>query len=171
MKWGATILATAMSSAVFGGSPAGELEKLDVWSGHWTTRGESKDTPYSRAESLSSEMTCTWAPNHGYLICDQTIAGKDGRVDSLSVYTHSETEKKFKFYGIGQGGNPRTPPLTIDGNVWTYGGGFEDKGKRIEIRTTNEFVSSTKVRWRTEFSEDGGRHWRLMNSGTDVKTE
>jgi hypothetical protein len=135
MKRSAAILAMALtsSSAIFGGSPADELKKLDVWAGHWTTRGESKDTPYSRAESLSSEMTCAWAPHHGYLICDQTIAGKDGRINSLSVYTYSETEKKFKFYGIGQGGNPRTPPLTVNGNVWTYGGGTE-AGSRTTAR-------------------------------------
>ena len=145
------------------------LEKLDAWTGHWRARGESLATAYSHAASLSSETTCQWSINHGYMICDQMIDGPKGRMNALSIYTYSEADKAYRFYGIDQSGQPRTPPLTIQGNVWTYGGGFEADGKQIQIRTVNEFETPSKVDWRTEFSSDGGQHWSLMNHGTETR--
>jgi hypothetical protein len=151
-------------------SPA--LKKLDVWIGHWTTQRQAKDTPYSRARSISSETTCAWSANHGYMICDQLINDAGVISNELSIYTYSEREKAYKFFGLDMNGQPRSVPLTIEGNVWTYGGKpFEANGKKIQIRTTNEFVSPTTVIFRTEYSDDGGAHWTLINEGKDTKVK
>src|SRR5262249_18781967 len=142
---------------------------LNAWVGHWKTQGESMDSAMSKAGTLSSDMTCAWSANHGYLLCDQIIDTPDGKMNSLSVYTYSENEKAFKFYGLDKDGKPRTTNLTVKGTLWTYAGGFENNGKRTDIRTMNIFTSPDKVLWHTEFSTDGGEHWVLMNQGSNVR--
>jgi hypothetical protein len=142
-----------------------ELSKLDVWAGHWQTQGESFDSAFSSAGRLSSDMTCAWSPNHGYMLCDQLIVAPDGKMNSLSVYTYSETEKAVKFYGLEKDGKPRSTAVTLKDTLWTYTGSFDSNGKRIDIRTMNIFMSADKVLWHTEYSDDGGQHWTLMKIG------
>lgn len=149
-------------------SPA--LQKLDVWTGRWKIQGQAKDTPYSRAGLISSDTTCAWAINHNYMVCDQLIYDAAGDSNALSVYTYSDKEKAYKFFGLDRNGEPRSVPLTIEGNIWTYGGQpFDDNGKKIQIRTINEFTTPATVTFHTEYSDDGGAHWTLMNEGKDTK--
>jgi hypothetical protein len=148
-----------------------ELSKLDVWAGHWKTQGDSMDSAFSSAGKLSSDMTCAWSPNHGYMLCDQLIDASNGKMNSLSVYTYSDTEKAIKFYGIEKDGKPRSTAVTVKDTLWTYMGSFESNGKKIDIRTMNIFVSADKVLWHTEFSDDGGQHWALMNQGSNARVK
>lgn len=160
----------AKPSSVSAMSPASQ--KLEVWAGRWTITGQAKETPYSHASTFSSETTCGWSANRGYMLCDQLINLPTGAINQLSVYTYSETDKSYKFFGLDQNSDPRVIPLTIEGNVWTYGGKpFDDHGKQILIRTLNEFVSPALVNFRTEYSDDGGAHWTLMNEGKDIKVK
>ena len=71
----------------------------------------------------------------------------------------------------GPGQQPFSGTVIIKGNLWTYPGGFERDGKKIEVRTTNDFsVANTEI-FKTEFSEDGGAHWTAMLQGTAHKVE
>jgi hypothetical protein len=148
-----------------------ELNKVDVWAGHWTTQGESMDSAFSSAGKLSSDMTCAWSPYHGYMMCDQLIDSPNGKMNSLSVYTYSEKENAFKFYGLDKDGMPRSTAVTVKNTLWTYTGSFESKGKKIDVRTMNIFMSADKVLWHTEYSDDGGQHWVLMNQGSDTRVK
>lgn len=146
-----------------------ELKKLDFLAGSWKTQGQSKLTAYSRDAALSSETSCAWAPNHGYLVCDQMVQRPDGKHNSLSVYTYDVGAKAYKYYGLDRDGGPRSVAIFFEGNVLTYPGEFDDNGKKIKMRTLNEVISTDSYTYRTEFSDDDGNTWTLMNEGKSTR--
>jgi hypothetical protein len=149
---------------------AGEIEKLAAFLGHWNASGEVKGSDSGKGGmKVSSEISCDWAPNHGFLICDQIIHAPDGDHNDLSIYTYSEKDHAFAFFGITRGSKEaRTTKLTIEGNVWTYSNSEAGAGKQTEYRTTNRFTSASNVVWRAEYSQDG-EHWTTTAEGTDVR--
>src|ERR1700728_392316 len=52
---------------------APEITKMDVWVGTWESKTQVMTTPYSEAASVTSEMTCTWSPHHGFILCDHLM--------------------------------------------------------------------------------------------------
>lgn len=146
-----------------------ELKNLDAWSGRWTTQGKLYDTPYSHAGNITIEMTCGWSAYNGYMICDHLFNGPAGKRNDLTVYTYNQADHLYKFFSLDQAGAPRSVPLTIEGNVWTYNSEMEKDGKKILIKTINDFSKPDVVVWNTKFSADGGANWTLMNEGVDNK--
>lgn len=146
-----------------------ELKVLDAWTGHWTTQGKSYDTPYSRGGAISITMTCGWSANGGFMICDHLISGPSGKHNDLSIFTYNPADKSYKFCGYDRTGVPRATPLTIEGKVWSFDSEDEDNGKKIHVKTINDFSKPGIVTWNTKFTSDGGAHWTLMNEGVDTK--
>lgn len=146
-----------------------EKKNLNTWSGRWTTQGKLYDTPYSHAGNITIRMTCGWSAYNGYMICDHLFNGPAGERNDLTVYTYNPADHSYKFYSVDQSGVPHTVPLTIDGNVWTYMSEMEKDGKKVLIKTINDFSKPDIVAWHTKFSDDAGAHWTLMNEGVDRK--
>jgi len=146
-----------------------ELKHLDAWSGQWTTQGKLYDTPYGHAGIITIAMTCGWSAYNGYMICDHLFNGPAGKRNDLTVYTYNQADNSYKFYSVDQTGAPRTVPLTIEGDIWTYNSEMEKDGKKILIKTINDFSKPEIVVWNTKFSADAGAHWTLMNEGIDTK--
>jgi hypothetical protein len=167
------VVAASSHSHTFGAQaqkPAGEIEKLAAFLGHWNASGEVKGSDSGKGSmKINSEITCNWAANHGFLICDQIIHLPDGDRNDLSIYTYSEKDHAFAFFGITRGSKEaRTTKLTIEGNVWTYSSSETDGGKQTEYRTTNRFTSTSNLIWRAEYSQDG-EHWTTTAEGSDVR--
>jgi hypothetical protein len=148
-----------------------ELMVLGAWSGQWTTHGKLYDTPLSHAGEITITMTCGWASYGGYMICDHIFTGPSGKRNDLTIYTYNDADKSYKFCGYDRSGTPRTTPLTIEGNVWSYDTDEEKDGKKIHIKTINDFSKPGIVTWNTKYTDDGGAHWTLMNEGVDTRTE
>src|SRR5580692_12067685 len=79
---------------------ARELTKMDVWVGTWESQTQVMTTPYSEAATVTSEMTCTWSPHHGFILCDHLMNGVNGVSNSLSVYTKAQQTKPKNFSGV-----------------------------------------------------------------------
>jgi len=105
------------------------------------------------------------------MICDHLISGPSGKRNDLSIYTYNETDKSYKFCGFDRTGIPRATPLTIEGAIWSYDSDEEEKGKKIHVKTINDFSKPGVVSWNTKFTDDNGAHWTLMNEGVDTRTE
>jgi len=165
---GCLVVPGGMSAPAPAGAPG--IEKLGLFLGRWSTTGEMKATPYSKARKKSDdEMICQWMPNHGFLICDQLIRGAQGTKNELSVYTYSEKDHNYAFFGIARDEKEaRTTKLSVDDKVWTYSDESDEAGKRVQFRTVNTFISPTEMRWHSEYSEDG-THWILMGEGKDSR--
>ncbi len=60
--------------------------------------------------------------------------------------------------------------ITIEGDTITYPVTFKDSaGQDVTIRTVNVFENPTLYRWRTEYSNDAGKTWIPMASGTSQR--
>jgi hypothetical protein len=144
---------------------APELTKMDVWE----SQTQVMTTPYSEAASVTSEMTCTWSPHHGFILCDHLMNGVNGVSNSLSVYTYDETNKTYKFFGVDKDDSPREVPMQVKGNIWSFGTEVKNQDKTIMFLTNDEFLSDKVMHFRTEFSEDNGRNWKELNQGQLTK--
>jgi hypothetical protein len=150
-------------------APPPELKVLDSWTGKWITHGKLYDTAHSKAGTIAITMTCGWSAYAGYMICDHLMDGPSGKRNDLSVYTYNQADKSYKFCGFDHTGVPTTTPLTIKGNIWSYDREEEQDGKKLLVKTVNDFSKPGVVSWNTKFSADGGAHWTLMNEGVDTK--
>ena len=148
---------------------APEISKMDVWVGTWQSQTQVMTTPYSEAASMTSEMTCTWSPHHGFILCDHLMNSPSGISNSLSVYTYDEAAKTYKFFGVNKDDSPREVPMQVKGNVWSFGTEVQNQDKTIMFLTNDEFLSDKVMHFRTEFSEDNGRNWKELNQGQLTK--
>jgi hypothetical protein len=148
---------------------APEITKMDVWVGTWESQTQVMTTPYSQAASVTSEMTCTWSPHHGFILCDHLMNGPTGVSNSLSVYTYDEANKTYKFFGVDKDDSPREVPMQVKGNIWSFGTEVQNQDKTIMFLTNDEFLSDKVMHFRTEFSEDNGRNWKELNQGQLTK--
>ena len=150
-------------------APPPELKVLDSWTGTWITHGKLYETAHSKAGTIAITMTCGWSAYAGYMICDHLMDGPSGKRNDLSVYTYNQADKSYKFCGFDHAGLPSTTPLTIKGNIWSYDREEEQDGKKLLVKTINDFSKPGVVSWNTKFYADGGAHWTLMNEGVDTK--
>ncbi len=146
-----------------------ELKKLDAWSGRWSTHGKLYKTAYSTEGEITITATCAWSAYNGYMICDHLFNGPRGKSNDLTIYTYNPAEKSYKFSSFDQSGAPRATPITVEGDIWTYRSEMEKDGKKIQIKTINDFSRSGIVSWNTKYTDDDGAHWTLMNEGVDTK--
>ncbi len=146
-------------------------KKLGVFMGKWQSEGMFSDTPFSRAGKVSSNIECRWSPQSSFLVCEQQINQSSGKSIQLSIYSYSTNNGSYTISSMaGPGAQPWNGTVIINGNLWTYPGGFERDGKKIQTRTTNDFSTPGTEVFKTEFSEDGGAHWTVMLQGTAHKT-
>src|SRR5262249_10264064 len=138
--------------------------------GRWATRGEMKATPYSAAGPVAGELSCAWTAAHGFVVCELLVHHGTTAEEQLSIYRYSAGARAYAFVGLSPDGGPRTPELTLDGDVWTYAGESTIDGKTVRFRTTNRFGSASEMSWRSEYSEDGV-HWLLLGEGSDTRRE
>lgn len=145
-------------------------KKLAAFLGKWQGEGEFFDTPYSKAAKVASSIDCYWSPQGDFLVCEQHITDPAGAHTQLSIYSYNAKDDNYTITSMaGPGKQPWNGTVIINGNIWTYPGGYEDDGKKIEIRTINDFSVPGVESFKTEFSDDGGAHWTLTLQGTAHK--
>jgi len=145
-------------------------KKLGALVGKWRSEGTKFETAYSHADKVSSNIDCRWSPQENFLICEQQITDSTGNHTQLSIYSYNSNEKNYTISSMaGPGKQPWNGTVAISGNVWTYPGGFEANGKKVTVRTTNDFSVPGTETFKSEFSEDGGAHWTVMLQGTAHK--
>lgn len=147
-----------------------EVARMNIWVGRWQSHTKIMQTPYTQAGVMSAEMTCSWSPNHGFVLCDHLLHGPTGAVtNSISLYTYDASQKVYKFFGVQKDESPREVPMEVNGNVWTFGTEVQSQNKTILFLTNDKFVSPTSMKFHTEFSVDNGAHWQELNQGQLTK--
>lgn len=145
--------------------------KLGVFVGKWQSEGAFLDSPYSKAGKVTSDIDCIWSPQRNFLICEQLITDSGGKHTQLSIFSYNSKDKNYTISSMaGPGKQPWNGTVNINGNIWTYPGGYEANGKKVEIRTINDFSVPGVETFKTEFSDDGGAHWMLTLQGTAHRT-
>lgn len=145
-------------------------KKLGVFVGKWQSEGTRLQTAFSQADKITSSLECRWSPQANFLVCEQLITDSTGRHTQLSIYSYNSKDKNYSITSMaGPGKQPWNGTVVINGSIWTYPGSFESNGKKVEVRTTNDFSVPGTETFKSEFSEDGGAHWTLMLQGTAHK--
>lgn len=145
-------------------------QKLGVFVGKWHSEGAFLDSPFSKAGKVTSNIDCGWSPQGNFLICEQLITDSSGQHTQLSVFSYNSKDGNYAISSMaGPGKEPWNGTLIINGNIWTYPGGYEANGKKVQIRTINDFSVPGVESFKTEFSDDGGAHWILTLQGTAHK--
>lgn len=164
----------AIGSCVAQNSKADEqaaTQKLGAFVGKWQSEGTFFDTPYSKAGKVTSVIDCSWSPQHNFLVCEQLIADSGGKHTQLSIYSYNSKEGNYTISSMaGPGTEPWNGTVIINGHIWSYPGGYEANGKKITIRTTNDFSVPGVETFQVQFSDDDGAHWVTTLKGTAHKT-
>lgn len=155
-----TFLSTDARSAMTN-APIPETQ-LQVWVGHWHTKGESGGTPWH------ADTQCAWSPNHEFVVCDQLI---NDRVNQLMILSYDRSANAFRISSIGKDRAPIVAFGRVHGAVWTNDGEFEQGGKKVLMRTVVDFSVPHHYSDRETVSEDGGAHWTEESRGHAVKDQ
>lgn len=139
-------------------------KKLGAFLGKWEAEGTMG------TDKIASSLECHWSPQGMFLVCEQSIKMAAGDRRQLTIYSYNSKDSAYGYVTIaGPGAKPTTGKIEINGNVWTYPGSFENNGKTILIKTTNEFTDARTEVYKTERSEDGGASWKTILQGTAHK--
>lgn len=142
-------------------------QKLGVFVGKWQSEATRPETSFSHADKITSTIQCSWSPQGNFLVCEQAITDSGGKHTQLSIYSYNSQAGNYTISSMaGPGKQPWNGTVNINGNLWTYPGSFEANGKKIEVRTTNDFSVPGTETFKTEFSDDGGAHWIVTLQGT-----
>jgi hypothetical protein len=149
----------AAQSSSRGGAPG--VDALGAIVGTWQS---------DVVDGRSALANCVWTPQHGAVLCEQTITTGMDVHHALNVFTFDATRSKYFLYVVPQPGSPATlVPIVIDGTRWIYGGDVPASGGR-RVRTINDFSDRDSYTWWTESSDDG-EHWTRMTGGRNTRTE
>jgi len=151
-------------------------DKMNIWEGRWKEQVETKETPYSHAASVPSHITCSWTADRGYMVCEYLSEKTDpaeGRPsDHLTIFTYDDKGKAYKHLGISKDYKTLEEATTIEGNLWHYTYQLSgDKGEKLDLRDSYEFVTPEKRITRIEISADSGKHWTLLSESVGIKVQ
>ena len=142
--------------------PSAPNTRLQVWVGHWRTKGESGGTPWH------ADTRCAWSVNHQFVVCDQLI---NDRVDQLMILSYDPSAKAFRISSIGRDRAPLVAFGRVHGMIWTNSGEIEQGGKRILLETVVDFSVPHEYSDRETLSQDGGAHWTEESRGHAIQVQ
>lgn len=162
----AVLLLAAVSAPATGPAPKATdpKVKLSAFAGRWKT-----EATFADGKKASSDLDCSWSPQRSYLLCEQKVKLPDREQRQLTVYSYSSADKVYRYSTFSDpGAAPSSGRLEINGAIWTYHFSFENGGKTMQIRTTNEFTNPSTEIFKVESSGDGV-NWTPMMQGSGHK--
>jgi hypothetical protein len=162
-----TLVAVATSAQKV--SAADPIDSLDRLSGTWKSHGVFVDSPYGKAGPADATTTCVWSNGHTFLICQQSVTMGGTTNEDIALYTYDPDAKVYRFFNVRPA---KVVPLniTVEGDTITYPVTFKNAaGQDVTIRTLNTWDNPALYRWRTEYTNDAGKTWIPMASGTSAR--
>ena len=159
-----TFVVFALSSALAGG-PDSKRNPLGAYLGHWESSSKFFDTKFSKAQTVTSSLDCSWSPQGVYLVCEQLIHDADGQHTQLTIYEPNAKDSGFSFYTFNTPGQePYVGSLKIEGTIWTYGPSQDAVNTYPLFRTTN-VIENGSVTFKVEVAEEPS-HWITIGEGS-----
>jgi len=162
-----TLVAAAASAAKV--SAAGPIDSLDRLAGTWKSHETFVDSPYGKAGTADATTTCVWSNGRTFLICQQSVTMSGTTNEDIALYTYDPDAKVYRFFNV-RPSNVTALTITIEGDTITYPVTIKDSaGQDVAIRTVNVFENAALYRTRVEYSNDAGKTWTPMASGTSQR--
>jgi hypothetical protein len=134
--------------------------KLGAYLGKWQSEA------VMGSNKITSTAECRWSPQGTFLICEHSIKIAGDVHHQLTIYSYNSDEKTYSFVTIADpGAKPNSGKVEITANVWTYPNSYQDNGKTIQTKTTNEFTTPRSEIFKSERSDDGGATWKTILEG------
>jgi len=169
----ALVLVIACSSFSTFAADKPTADVLNRWvGGKWVGDAQFLDTDYSKASTGGGVSTCSWSPDHIFVVCDQDVKDNGTSMRFLSVYAFDPKTSTYHFFGLSPDGDrPRTGEVSIsgDGTRWEYLTKTTIKEKPVWFRTINQFKGADQVDWWSEYSTDEGQHWTRTGGGKETR--
>lgn len=163
------LLIVAASSSL-GMAQTGDAAKTDAAKNLGAYLGKWQSEATRGAEKITAMLECRWSPQGVFLICEQSIKMAGGDRRQLTIYSYNSKDSTYSYVTIAEpGAKPTSGKVEIKGSVWTYPFSYENNGKTIQVRTTNEFTGPRTEIFKTESSDDGGATWKTVLEGTAHK--
>lgn len=143
------------------------LQRLSAYQGTWDATVQDFDTAYSKAGTSHRTILNECWTSVAFFACGQIV---DGKPKALIVYTYDPSRDIYHTYEIPADGGPPSGggTLMIKGSTWEYPSKFTYKGRSLQVRVINEFVSPSKINFRRQYSEDG-HSWITISKGAESK--
>jgi hypothetical protein len=153
---------------------AGASAQADAPSRSWgpfLAPGKARALSLDQTTRLASTLECRWSPQGIFLVCDQLVKLPGGDHHQFTAYSHNSKDNVYGYVTIPDpGAKPNSGKVEIKGNLWTYSSSFENNGKTMAIKTTNEFSDTRTEVFKTESSDDGGATWKTVLQGTPTRS-
>ncbi len=118
----------------------------------------------SKAGTVKAKCDCEWSPQHGDMICEQTITDSTGTHEQLTVFAPTEKPDEVRYATLNGGSAPTSGVALIRDGAWIFSGENTSEGVTTMFRTTNTFQPDKEI-YKVEYSQDHGAHWTTMLDG------
>ncbi len=149
-----------------------ELQKLNIFVGHWEFHGQTLETAFGKAGTWTWDEDCRWSDNQVFLLCSFNNIWSGESVGSLVVDTYNKKDHGYWHYELFAdsltGSRPFISKMTVAGDTWTEYGQDKEHGKKISERITYRYNSPQQVDVEIQVSRDG-THWVTVDRGRGVK--
>ena len=151
--------------------PDPALQKIAVWSGHWTSETDLKPGPLGPGAKTTGEFTIRPILGGFFFEFQGTEKGPEGETHDLTIYEYDPVNKSYPFRGYSDNGSTSSGTFTVSGSTYTFEEKFVVAGK--EYRTKGQIILAAdgmSAATKTEISTDG-KKWIPLSEGKFTKAE
>jgi Protein of unknown function (DUF1579) len=171
---GLITVVTAMGVAAQMGppTPGPELQKLDYFSGSWTTEATIAPGPWGGGGKFTATGTEEWLKGDFFLIGhdDFTMPAELGGGGSgVSIMGYDADKKAYTEDRYDSNGRHTKSTGSVNGDTWIWTSENNYNGMTIQGRLSMKVVSPTSYTTKYEVSADGGATWLTFWDGKAIK--
>lgn len=151
--------------------PGPEHQKLAGLVGDWITEGAASENPFYSPEKWSGKIRSEWFSGNFAVV--RHVDGKSsviGEIRSLDVIAYDAAAKTYTWYSIGSLGGTTFGKAAIVDDALTVVWETQVKEKPYKVRGTLKGLSSDRLNWVAEYSEDG-QTWTPYFQSTDTRVK
>ena len=164
--------ATAVEAQAQAPKPGPEVQKLNVWVGHWTLEGEQKAGPFGPAGKYTGELDGRWILGGFYLEMRTREKGPAGEVQFLEIDGYDPVNRNITYSTYGSDGSRESGVYTFSSaTTMTFSGKGVAGGKLYLIRGTMIFASDLLSDTAKADVSTDGKTWMPAYVGKATKTQ
>jgi len=148
--------------------PAPEVKKLDLFTGNWSSEGETQASAFGPAGKFTMKEHTEWFPGGFFVVSHSDVKMPMGEAKGLAIMGYDPVRKVYTYHAFDSMGMAESATGTVAGDTWTWTNESMMGGKPVKGRYIIKELSPTSLSFKFEMSTEGGP-WKLIMEGTSVK--